>query len=113
MWIQAQSGNTICRVLRAPRACQIRRSSSAPSNCCASAHLIPAARTAHWYFETAPCERFSARAISRADNSLDSNWMICVSWAIEILWFDIGGGFLTWLMDAAILPTEAFDLHRI
>jgi hypothetical protein len=37
---------------------------------------------------------FSARPISRADNSLDSNWMICLSWAIEILGFDIGGGFL-------------------
>jgi hypothetical protein len=94
VWIQAQSGNTICRVLRSARACQIRRSSSASSSCCASSHLIPAARTAHWYFETTPCERVSARPISRADNSLDSNWMICLSWAIVILRFDIGGRFL-------------------
>ncbi len=44
------------------------------------------------YFPTAPCERCSARPISRIGISLDANWMICLSLAIEILGFDIGGG---------------------
>jgi hypothetical protein len=63
--------------------------------------------------ETAPCDRVSARPTSRADNLLDSNWMICLSLGVGSLGFDIGGEIPTWLMDAGILIADAVDSHQI
>jgi hypothetical protein len=75
--------------------------------------LTPAARTAHRYFETAPCDRASARPTSRADNLLDSNWMTCLSLGIGSRGLGIGREIPAWLMETGILIADAIDSHRI
>src|SRR3954470_18762378 len=71
-------------------ACQTRRSNSVSSRFKASSHVSPAASTTRPYFQTAPCESDSDRAIARVVSPLVYNWIICLSVAIEILGVVIG-----------------------
>jgi hypothetical protein len=51
-------------------------------------------RDAQRYFEMALCDKESAQPNSRAESSLDWNWMICRSLGVRSRGLDIGGEIL-------------------
>jgi hypothetical protein len=60
-----------------------------PGDSSASAGLIPAARTARTYFETAPTDSPSARAVARTLKLLACSAISCFNFDMETLWFGI------------------------